>query len=62
MERAVRPPATFHPGDEAALTFLEQHGYVVYSAVLNHDECFRARELTWDFLEVCGKLVRIFPD
>ena len=41
----------FAPGARDGMAYLDAHGYVVIAGALNADECSRALDLTWDYLE-----------
>ena len=40
--------------NEAALAYLQQHGYVVYASTLSPGECEQALSLLWEYLEALG--------
>ena len=44
----------FAPGSAESIAYLTEHGYAVIAGVLAPDECARALELTWDYLEELG--------
>ena len=44
----------FAPGSADSVAYLDQHGYVVIAGALDADQCDRALDLTWDYLEGLG--------
>ncbi len=44
----------FEPGDPAAMSFLEQEGYVVFAEALNPQQAGVAMDKLWDYLEGLG--------
>eukprot|EP00026_Physarum_polycephalum_P009822 Phypoly_transcript_09959.p1 GENE.Phypoly_transcript_09959~~Phypoly_transcript_09959.p1 ORF type:complete len:402 (+),score=66.12 Phypoly_transcript_09959:26-1207(+) len=52
--RATLSPPTFAIGDEAAKTYLEENGYVVFRDVVNEEKNTKAVSLLWDWLEGLG--------
>eukprot|EP01089_Gocevia_fonbrunei_P007048 TRINITY_DN1806_c0_g3_i1.p1 TRINITY_DN1806_c0_g3~~TRINITY_DN1806_c0_g3_i1.p1 ORF type:complete len:340 (-),score=75.15 TRINITY_DN1806_c0_g3_i1:56-1075(-) len=45
-----RPPS-FEVDDEEGYKYLEEHGYVVFTNVLNQEEVEKGKNLAWEFLE-----------
>src|SRR5471030_1114479 len=46
--------ARFAPGSAESIAYLHQHGYVVIAGALTPEECAKALDLTWDYLEGLG--------
>jgi len=44
----------FEPGSAQSIAYLEEHGYVVIAGALSGEQCARALDLTWDYLEALG--------
>jgi hypothetical protein len=44
----------FAPGSAESIAYLREHGYVVIAGTLTPDECAKALDLTWDYLEGLG--------
>lgn len=44
----------FPVGSRESLEFLDEHGFVVIANALNQQECDKAIDLTWDYLEQLG--------
>jgi hypothetical protein len=44
----------FAPGSAESVAYLHEHGYAVIAGALSPDECAKALDLTWDYLEGLG--------